>query len=88
MIFWFTLAVVIFLVLMAVVLNYITLAFYEFQGAFIYTMVGVLIFIIGAAVYLSFAVPSLAGENIPFFGKGKQMTVHQDTVKGMELLEQ
>lgn len=88
MLFWTTLVIVFLLVILAISLNYLALAFYEFQGAFMYAMLGILLFIVGAAIYLSFALPSLAGENLPLFGKNKEMSVTQDSVQGLELLEE
>ncbi|GMU25687.1 hypothetical protein KJZ71_04880 [Patescibacteria group bacterium] len=88
MLFWTTLAIVFLLVILAISLNYLALAFYEFRGAFIYTMVGILLFIVGAAIYLSFALPSLAGEELSLFGKNKDISVTQDSVQGLELLEE
>ncbi|MBD3251999.1 hypothetical protein GF380_06160 [Candidatus Uhrbacteria bacterium] len=56
----------------------------ELDGNFMYVILGAVVLLMGAAIYLGFAVPSLA--NIQVFESEKPSAVTQDNMEGLELI--
>lgn len=56
--------------------------------SFMYMLLGAIVLLIGAAIYLSFAVPSFADTSM--FGGGEEKTapITQDEMEGLELIEE
>lgn len=86
MLFWMTVFVIITLLLVAGFLHFLGSALAELEHHFMPIIGIILLFIIGAATYLSFAVPSMA--RMPGKTDGGSVTIQRDTVKGMPLIEE
>jgi hypothetical protein len=56
--------------------------------SFMYMLLGAIVLLISAAIYLSFAVPSYADSSIFGGGKEKSAPVTQDEMVGLELIEE
>jgi len=85
-----TMAIVLALIIIALGLHAASLAFEEFESTFMITMMLILIFIIGAGIYLSFAVPTLATKaNFLSGNHEKQNTtqITQDEPTGIQFEE-
>ena len=78
-----TLIIVIILLLIAGTLHRASEAFYELHGAFKLVMIIILLFIIGSAVYLSYAIPSLADPSHSSFQQQQELQVTQDSATGI-----
>lgn len=78
-----TFGIVALLVLIAATLHHFSLGFYEFNGAFMLIMMLLVLFMIGSAVYLSFALPSLADTPISFFNQDSNQPLTQDSASGI-----
>lgn len=84
---YITIGVIIFLIVLAIVLSAFGGVLEEFRDKFMYIMAAAILIIIGAAVYLSIAMPSLADS--PLFGDtDDNAVVTQDDVIGLELREE
>ncbi len=84
---YITIGVIIFLILFAIVLSAFGGVLEEFRDKFMYIMAAAILIVIGAAVYLSIAMPSLADSPI-FNNKETKANVTQDDVIGLELREE
>lgn len=60
----------------------------EFRTSFMYITLGIIIFIIGAAIYLSFAIPSLADAPLFESNNTPKAFVTQDDIIGLDLVEE
>jgi len=65
-------------IIVALVMHYMSNIFSEFNDHFLHLTVFLLVFLIGAAIYLSYAMPTVAGAN-PFEQKPGDIKVYRDT---------
>ncbi|MFA5129643.1 MAG: hypothetical protein WC477_01840 [Patescibacteria group bacterium] len=82
MLFWGALTCVILTISIAVTMHYMGDALSEFQDHFLIIASFVLLIVIGAGVFLTYAVPILASDTSPILHTIDHATVLQDTPVG------
>lgn len=79
-----TIGVIVFLIAVAFGMHHLGPIFSEIEDRFLHITAVALILVICAGVYLSFAVPSIAGEN-PY--QQEDGEIFRDTIKGLPFEE-
>jgi predicted membrane channel-forming protein YqfA (hemolysin III family) len=82
-----TVGVIAALVILVIIALVFGEAFSELPS-FMFVLLGAIVLLIGAAIYLSFAVPSMANINPLSEGAKDKATVTQDQMAGLELQEE
>ena len=85
--FYIALGIIAFLIVIAVGLHYFGDILSELQEHFIPIIAIIFVLFLGAAIYLSYAVPTLALDDV-FSQRDQDMQVIQEQMRGMPLLEE